>query len=510
MGYGAAVRAPASYRDLCRRLAEITDLVSAARVLVWDQRTVMPPAGASARAEALATLTRLAHSLLVSSDTGRLLDALAPWAESLPADSDAASLVRMTRRDYEKERQVPAELRAEMARAAALAIPVWEEARRRSDWALFQPHLATALELRRRYVECRQPAGEAYDVLLDDYEPGMTAAEARAVLAALKAGLLPLVGEVAARGDVVDDSFLRGPFPIDAQRRVELALLQALGFDERVFRLDESEHPFACRAGPDDIRLTTRRQEDRLTSLFACMHELGHGLYEYGVDRALARTPLGRGASYGLHESQSRLWENLVGRSRPFWQRFFPLLREAFPQALAGVDAERFYRGINAVRPSLIRVHADEATYGLHIILRFELEQDLLEGRLAVDEVPEAWSAKMKEYLGLEVPDAAHGPLQDVHWAGGQIGYFPTYALGTIMAAQIWERLRVDLPDLDEAIAAGELRPLREWLREKVHRHGRKYLPGELLRRVTGSGVDPVPLLRYLRHKLGEIYDLPS
>jgi len=499
-----------AYEELRRRLAEIADLSSAASVLIWDQRTMMPPAGAPARAEQLATLSRLAHEMLVSDEVGRLLHELTPWAASLDPDSDEAALVRVTRRDYDKARRVPATLRAEMARAAALATPAWEEARRRSDWLLFQPHLERAVELRLRYIDCFPETEDPYDVLLDDYEPGTTTAEVREVFARLRAGLVPLVAEVTERAHAVDERPLRGRFPVEAQKRVEREILAALGFDERSFRLDETEHPFAIRVGAEDIRLTTRHQEDSLGSLFACLHELGHGLYEYGIDRSLERTPLARGASLGLHESQSRLWENLVGRSRPFWQRFFPLLRRSFPEQLAGVDVEGFYRAVNAVRPSLIRIHADEATYCLHVILRFELEQELIGGRLAPAEVPGAWDAKVREYLGLEVPDVAQGALQDVHWASGAFGYFPTYALGTIVAAQLWERLRADVPDLDAAMAAGELGALREWLREKVHRHGRKYLPGELLRRVTGSAIDPEPFLRYLRSKLGEIYGLAA
>ncbi len=499
-----------AYEELRRRLAEIADLVGAARLLTWDQRTMMPPAGAPARAEQLATLSRLAHEMLVSDEVGRLLERLAPWAESLDPDRDEAALVRVTRRDYEKARSVPSALRAEMARAAALATPAWEEARRRSDWLLFQPHLERALELRRRYIACFPPAAEDYDVLLDDYEPGMTTAQVRAVFDQLKAGLLPLLAQVAERAEVVDERPLQGRFPLAAQRRVEREILRAVGLDERAFRLDETEHPFAIRIGPEDIRLTTRHQEESLGSLFACLHELGHGLYEYGIDRSLERTPLARGASLGLHESQSRLWENLVGRSRPFWRRFFPLLRRAFSEQLRGVDAEGFYRAVNAVRPSLIRIHADEATYSLHVILRFELEQELVSGRLRPADVPEAWNAKVRDYLGLEVPDAARGALQDVHWASGSFGYFPTYVLGTIMAAQLWERLCRDLSDVEAAVAAGDLQPLREWLREKVHRHGRKYLPGELLRRVTGSDIDPQPFLRYLWSKLGEIYGLTA
>jgi carboxypeptidase Taq len=490
------------------RLAEVVDLAGAAMVLVWDHRTMMPRAGTAARAEQLGTITRIAHEMFTSPEVGRLLDELEPWAETLDRDSTEASLVRRARRDYDKQVRVPSSLRAEMSRQSAIATPVWEEARERSDWSMFRPHLETALELRRRYVDCFDPADADYDILLDDYEPGMRTAEVRAVFDELKAGLVPLIAEIGERADAVDDSCLRGDFPIDAQERVEGAILAAFGFTADSWRMDETVHPFASRSGPDDIRLTTRHHEDNLHSIFSSMHEFGHGLYEHGTDRELARTPLGRGASLGLHESQSRMWENLVGRSRPFWQRYFPLVQEAFPKQFAAVDAEGFYRAVNGVRPSLIRIDSDEATYNLHIVLRFELEQEMITGRLAAADVPEAWDAKMAEYLGVEVPDVADGALQDTHWASGSIGYFPTYALGNIVSAQLWERITEDIPDIYEQIGRAEFAPLREWLREHVHRHGRKYLPGELLERVTGSGLDSQPLLRYLRDKLGEIYEL--
>jgi carboxypeptidase Taq len=499
-----------AYEELSGRLAEINDLGNAAMVLAWDHRTMMPRNGAAARAEQLGTITRVAHEMFTAPEVGKLLDELEPWAESLDYDSMEASLVRVARHDYEKAVRVPAELRAEMSRAGAIAVPVWDEARKTSDWAKFEPYLATAIELRRRYVDCFEPADEDYDILLDDYEPGMKTAEVRAVFDELKTGLVPLIAEIADKADAVDASCLNGDFPIDAQKRVENEILAAFGFTADSWRLDETVHPFASRSGPDDIRLTTRHHEDSLSSIFASMHEFGHGLYEYGVDRALARTLLQRGTSLAFHESQSRMWENLVGRSRPFWQHYFGLVKEAFPERLGAVDAEGFYRAANAVRPSLIRIEADEATYNLHIILRFELEQEMITGRLVAADVPEAWDAKMKEYLGIDVPDVADGALQDTHWAAGSIGYFSTYALGNIVSAQLWERISADIPDVYEQIGRAEFGPLRDWLREHVHRHGRKFMPKELLERVTGSSLDPQPLLGYLRAKLGEIYGLAT
>ncbi len=500
--------APKAYEELTQRLAEVSDLSATAMLLAWDQRTMMPPRGAPARADQLATLARLAHERFVSPDVGRLLDELEPWAESLDYDSVEASLLRCVRRGYDKDVRVPPALQAEMSRAGALAQPEWERARAESDFRRFLPHLERAIELKREYVACFEPAAEDYDHLLDDYEPGMTTSEVRAVFDELKAGLVPLIAAIAERAGAVDDSFLVGDFPVETQKRVEQTILGSFGFTAEEWRLDETVHPFASRGGPNDIRLTTRHHPDRLHSLFACMHEFGHGLYEHGVDDSLYRTPLYRGASLGIHESQSRMWENLVGRSRPFWRAFYPVVEEAFPEALDGVDAEAFYRAANKVEPSLIRIEADEATYNLHIVLRFELEQDLLSGKLAPADVPEAWDAKMLEYLGVDVPDVADGCLQDTHWATGAFGYFPTYALGNIVAAQLWQRIRADLPDVEEQIARRQFAPLADWLREHVHRHGRKYLPSELLQRVVGGPIDPQPLIAYLREKLGDIYGL--
>ncbi len=497
-----------AFEELKGHLAQVYDLGRAARLLSWDQQTMMPSGGAAARAEALATLGRLAHERFTSNEVGELLDRLRPYEESLPSDSDEASLIRVVRRDWTKARKVPAELRADIIRAASTGQQAWLQARAASDFPAFLPYLERNVELKRRYVECFEPAGEAYDVLLDDYEEGTTTAEVRAVFARLKEGLLPLIAAVGERADAVDGAVLRGPFPPDRQREVVLGIIRRFGFEDSAWRLDVAPHPFATSFSPGDIRVTTRYGENDLGSVFAAMHECGHGLYEHGVDRALERTPLCSGVSLGLHESQSRLWENLVGRSRPFWRRFFPELRTAFPEALGGVDEDAFYRSVNRVEPSLIRVEADETTYSLHVILRFELEQELVNGTIDLRDLPEAWNAKTKEYLGIDVPDDARGVLQDIHWAGGTLGYFPTYSLGSVMSVQIWEAAKRSIPDLEEQFEAGEFAALREWLREHLHRHGRKFTPKETLARVAGGPIDPEPYLAYLRAKAGEIYGL--
>jgi carboxypeptidase Taq len=496
------------YEELRRLLAEVIDLSRVAGLAAWDQRTKMPPAAAPVRAEQLGTITRITHERFVSDEIGRLLEELRDYEESLDRDSDEASLIRVTRRDYEKLSRVPPALRAEMSRAAATGQTVWERARRESDFESFLPCLERNLELQREYVACFEQADEDYDILLDDYEPGMKTAEVRSVFADLKAQLVPLIEEVTSRNGAIDDSVLDGPWPIEGQRRFERLVLDAFGYDEESWRMDETTHPFATGFAIADIRLTTRHWEENLTSVFASMHEFGHGLYERQVDPALERTPLARGASLGLHESQSRLWENLVGRSLPFWRRFYPELQTSFPERLASVDLETFFRAVNKMQPSRIRIYADEATYNLHIMLRFELEQDLLSGVLPAADLPEAWNAKMKEYLGVDVPDVADGALQDTHWASGSVGYFPTYSLGNIISAQIWERVLEDVPDLYEQIERGNVTALREWLGEHLHRLGRRFTPQETLERVVGSPIDAGPYLRYLRAKAAEIYGL--
>jgi carboxypeptidase Taq len=490
----------ATYDDLRRRLAEVRDLEKAQELLYWDQVVMMPANGAAVRADLRSTLGRLAHERLIDDEIGRLLEELGPWAESLPYDSDEASLVRVARRDWEKARKVPTELAAETAKVTAESEQVWAAARRDSDFAAFKPWLDRVLELRRRYVECFAPYDDPYDPLLDDFEPGMTTAEVRVVFDRLKQELIPLIAEAATESE---DGAIGGPFSIERQHELSVELIERFGFEPGAYRLDTTIHPFCANMGIEDIRLTTRYSEHELTSLFTAMHECGHGLYEYGISPSLERTPLAAGASAALHESQSRLWENVVGRSRPFWRWFFPSVQQAFPAALANVDVDAFYRSVNRVHPSFIRVDADEATYGLHIVIRFELEQELIAGTLDTADLPDAWNARVYEYLGVEVPDDRLGVLQDVHWSSGGFGYFPTYQLGNVISLQIWERAAEAIPDLEARIERGEFGELHEWLRSNVYAHGRKYMPNELLERVVGGPLDAEPYLRYLRAKFG-------
>ncbi len=494
-----------TYKELKERLAEIVDLRVAARLASWDQHVMMPPGGAAARAEQLATLSKIAHERFASDEIGRLLEALRPYEEQLPYDSDEAALIRITRRDWEKERRVPTELSAEITRAGAVAYEAWVQARRDSDFTVFLPYLRKNVELKHRYVECFEPTDELYDVLLDDFEPGMKTAEARAVLDDVRRELVPFIRELADRAEGVDDSCLYGDFPLADQEAFGREVLDRFGFKPESWRMDPTVHPFASGTCPTDIRITTRYFPDRYESLFSMMHEFGHGLYEHQVSSSIDRTPLQRGASMSLHESQSRMWENLVGRSLPFWRRFYPELRSRFAR-LADVELEEFYRAVNKVQPSLIRVEADEVTYNLHIILRFELEQEIMAGQIALEELPEVWDARMEEYLGIDVPDAARGVLQDVHWSFGGFGYFPTYSLGNVVSVQIWEKVREAIPDLDEQIEQAEFGVLRDWLRDNLHNHGRKFLPREMLQRLVGGPMDAAPYVRYLKEKLGGIY----
>jgi carboxypeptidase Taq len=484
--------------QLKERLAGVMDLYKVVRLLAWDQQTMMPPAGTGHRADQLATVQQLAHELFIDPEVGRLLDELQPLEESLDPGSDDASLIRVARRDYEKAVNVPASLRAEMARAAAEARPVWVRAKAESDFASFLPSLERIVELKLEYVDCvADGAAERYDVLLDDYESQTTTAEVRTLFGELKPPLVELIAELRERD--VDDSFLHGDFPPDRQRALALEVIDLFGHRPDSWRIDPTEHPFASGAGRDDVRITTNYHPDSLESLFSTMHEYGHGLYSHQQPQHLERLPTGQACSLGIHESQSRLWENLVGRSLPFWRLFYPRLQETYPEQFGDVDLERFHAGIHAVKPSLIRIQADEVTYGMHVMLRFELEQDIVEGRVELRDLPQRWNEKMWDYLGVEVPDDGHGVLQDVHWSGGSIGYFSTYLIGTVASVQIWQAASRDLPELEEQVGRGEFAPLRDWLGEHVHALGRKFSPQETLRRATGSSLSAQPYLDYLR-----------
>jgi carboxypeptidase Taq len=497
----------AAIDELRERLGEIHDLSRAASLLAWDERTMMPAGGAEARAETLATLARVRHEMFIDDEIGRLVDrARSEVGDAEPGESIDADLVRIVARDWEKATRVPSELRAELARASSIAENAWVEAKRNSDFAALLPHLRENVELTRRYAECFEGFPgftQVYDALLDEYEPEMSTEQMRTVLADLREGLVPLVREAAdnGAGEALDP--FRGEFPDEAQRELVAELIGELPFPEGSWRIDPTEHPFAISIALGDVRLTTRYDEGNLAmALFSAMHEAGHGLYESGVDPELRRTPLAKPRSLGLHESQSRLWENWVARSEPYLGRLLPRLVERFPGAFEGIDAEQLYRSANRVERSLIRIEADEVTYNLHILIRFELELEIFEEGLALEELPDAWNARYRDYLGLEVPDDAHGVLQDVHWPSGAFGYFPTYSLGNVIAGQLWEAANADLGDLPSRIGEGDLALLGEWLRERVHRHGRRLSPAEILERAGCGELSVEPLLEHLRGRV--------
>lgn len=489
-------------------LAEIADLNNAASLLGWDQQTYMPPGGAEGRGYQLSTLARLIHVRFTSDEVGKLLQELQPEAAGWNADSDDACLVKVTQRQYDKLTKVPAELVAEFARVTSVGNQAWVEARQTNQFAIFQPHLENILTLRRQYADCFAPYDHVYDPLLDDFEPGLKTAQVQAIFNALRPQQVALIRAIAGCPQV-DPSFLTLNYDEQKQWDFGVEVITRFGYDWKRGRQDKAPHPFTTGFSIDDVRITTRVDPNYMnTALFGTMHEAGHALYDLGIDHAFERTPLANGASLGVHESQSRMWENLVGRSLPFWEFFYPRLQELFPSQLGNISLPVFYAGINHVQPSLIRVEADEATYNLHIMLRLELEIALIEGSLAVKDLPEAWNARMQEYLGLTPPNDAQGVLQDIHWSIGLIGYFPTYALGNLISVQLWEVIQRDIPDLDDQMRRGEFGALLGWLVENIHRHGAKFEPQELVERVTGSTIDPAPYIRYLGDKFGQIYQL--
>ncbi|MBI3975017.1 MAG: carboxypeptidase M32 [Armatimonadetes bacterium] len=488
-------------------MAPIVDLYAAGSVLSWDQQTHMPPGGGRARAEQLATLRRLSHEMFTAPRTRELLEAAEADTARLDPDSDEAALIRMTRRDYDRATKLPAEFVAERTRAQATSVEVWRRARPANDFALFHPHLEQMVGFARRTADYLGYEDHPYDALLDLFEPQMTSREVTALFAELRERTVPLVRAIGERREVVDAAFLTHEYEEAKQEAFARAVVERFGYDFSRGGLARAPHPFATGFSRDDVRITTRFDRRYLPSaVFAIFHEAGHAMYGQGSSPTLERTSLAGGAGLGVHESQSRMWENLVGRSRPFWQHYFPRLREVFPEQLADVDAETFYRAVNRVSPSLIRVEADEVTYNLHIILRYELERALLEGTLAARDLPEAWNARMQEFLGVVPPTDADGVMQDIHWSAGQIGYFPTYTLGNVMSAQLFEAARRAHPALMDEIGRGEFGTLLGWLREQVHVHGRKFFPQDLLERATGSRLTSEPYLRYLWQKYGEIY----
>ncbi|WP_447974126.1 carboxypeptidase M32 [Nitrospira sp. Kam-Ns4a] len=506
----------ATLEPLIIRLRQIYHLSSAASLLSWDQETYMPPGGGTARAEQLATLQRLAHDQLVSPEIEALLSQWVDLATGQVLDlaediwnEPARALLREVWRDFSRAKKLPSEFVERLGRATSLAQQIWVEARRRSEFALFLPHLRTVLALKREEAGYLGYRDSPYDALLDTYEPGTSVAVLTPLFDALRARLVPLLHRIMAAPVRIEDELLYRAY--DPARQVEFGrvILTAMGYDFHRGRLDLSAHPFTTSLHPTDVRVTTRVYEKELPAcLFSCLHEGGHGLYDQGLDPEHYGTPLGEALSLGIHESQSRLWENCVGRSRPFWRGFFPLLQQAFPDQLGGIGLEQFYAAVNRVKPSLIRVEADELTYNLHIMLRFEIERGLVEDRIRVEDLPVVWNEAMRSTLGVVPEQDADGVLQDVHWSLGAIGYFPTYTLGNLYAVQFYEQAKREIPTLEAEIEAGRLTILTQWLNHKIHRWGRTFTPDHLLRRVTGQSLSPEPFLRYLEEKFGELYGL--
>ena len=492
--------------QLKERLGEVTDIGRAASVLSWDQQVNMPPGGNEARGQQLATLSKIAQEKFISDEVGRLIDDLKQ--ELNGADTDEAALVRVASRNYDKAIRVPPSFIAEQAIVTSKAFEAWMEARGKSDFSIFRPHLEKVVELVHQYISFFPAGNHPYDTLLDDYEPGMKTADVQAIFDGLRPKQVKLIKAIASKKQV-KDGFLFKKYNEKKLMDFGEQIITKFGYDWARGRQDKAPHPFETTFSVNDVRITTRYEADNpLAMLFSTMHEAGHAMYEQGVNPEYDRTPLSGGTSLAVHESQSRMWENLVGRSLPFWEHYYPLLKKSFASQLDGVSLKSFYKAINKVEPSLIRVNADEATYNLHIMLRLELEIGMVEGTIAVKDLPQIWNAKMQEYLGVTPPDDARGVLQDIHWSGGAIGYFSTYALGNLVSAQLWEKIKKDIRNLDDQIRKGDFSELLGWLRKNIHQHGQKYEPQQLVEKVTGSKISPEPYVRYLTKKYSEVYGL--
>jgi carboxypeptidase Taq len=498
-----------STKKLLERLALIGNLRRAGAVLEWDMQTYMPPGAAEARGEQMAAVVEIAHKMSTSEETGRLLEAAEQENAGSDPNGDASRLLSNARYDFDRQTKIPADLAAEMTRHSAVSQAAWQMARAENDFASFAPFLEKTFEMERQAADLYGWEVERYDALLNLFERGAKTTEVSAMFAELKPHLVELTRAIAESPRRSDAVPIRGRFPTTEQNALTLDVVQKLGYDLEHGRQDVAAHPFCTSFSRWDVRITTRFDENELgPAFYASLHEAGHGLYEQGMPADHDNDPIGDSASSGVHESQSRMWENLVGRSRAFAEFITPTLKRAFPDQLADLTVDRYYRAVNRVEPSLIRVEADEVTYNLHVLLRFELERALLEGELAVKDLPDAWNAKMKEYIGIEPPNDSDGVLQDVHWSGGLIGYFPTYSIGNVMSGQLWHAIGAQIPDLEDRIRRGGFAQLLGWLRTNVHEQGRRYLPNELIERATGEPLTARYYLEYLKAKYNDLYEL--
>ncbi|HSG25856.1 MAG TPA: carboxypeptidase M32 [Anaerolineales bacterium] len=495
-------------QELKQTMSTLSDLGHALAVMGWDQETYMPPGGLETRGNALATISKMAQEIGTDEKVGKLIEALEPWAADQDPDSDEARMIAVARRNYDQAVKVPPEMVAEQAILSSQANAAWREARQKSDYSIFEPFMEKIVDYSQRFAELFKPYDHPYDVLLDLFEPKMKTEDVKKIFADIRPKQVKLI-EAVANADQVDDSVLHKFYPKQAQLAMGEEVVKALGYDFNRGRQDAVTHPFMTNLGYGDARITYRVDENFFNSyLFAIMHEAGHALYEQGIPKSLSRTSLYGAASLAIHESQSRLWENLVGRSMPFLEWYYPKLQERFPEQTKGVSLEAFYQAINKVEPSFIRVEADEATYNLHIMLRLEIEIGLLEGTITPSELPQAWNDRFEQYLGIRPKNDAEGCLQDVHWSFGLFGYFSTYALGNLVSAQLWEKINEDIPNLDDQIRTGKFDELLGWLNKKVHAHGSKFFPQDLVQRITGSTINGDAYIKYLEEKFSGIYGL--
>lgn len=490
-----------AFRELIGKIKAYEEAVS---VLYWDMRTGAPRKGIQGRSAVVGMLSAEMFQLSVSEEMGRYLEELGAAGTLEKLDETNRRLVEETGKDYERSKKIPPELHREFVVLTSQAEAVWEEAKRKADFASFQPYLEKIVDFTRRFVALWGHEGHPYNTLLDQYEPGMTVEKLDAVFGELRSETVPLVHEIGRKGADGDDAFLKLPYDPAKQREFSLYILGEMGYDFEAGRLDESEHPFATGLNPGDVRITTRYKPDDVAfALFGTIHEGGHALYEQNIAPELEGTTLCTGASMGIHESQSRFWEIYIGSSLPFWRRYYGKLQQFFPAQLGNVSVERFVRAINRAKPSLIRIEADELTYNLHIMVRYELEKGLIGGEIRVADLPALWNEKYREYLGITPAHDGEGVLQDVHWSGGAFGYFPSYTLGNMYAAQLMSALRRAMPDLDAKLERGELLPVKAWLTEHVHRYGKLLTPAEIIKRATGEELNPTYLVRHLQEKYG-------
>lgn len=496
-----------AYDQLYQCMREVALLGSCAGVLGWDERTYMPRAGSAHRGDQLALLAGMMHDRVTDARVGELL-AEVEQSKLDPLSAEGVN-VREWRRSYDRATRLPKALVEEIARVTTVGQQVWGDAREKNDYAAFKPTLAEIVRLKKEEAAALSDGQGYYDTLLDEYEPGETSRNLKEVFKALREDLIPLVEAIGSATRKPDSSIMHRDYPEDRQASFGEMAAAAVGFDFNAGRLDVTTHPFCSGMGPGDTRITTRYDRNEFNqSFFGILHETGHGLYDQGLDTAHWGTPMGEAVSLGIHESQSRMWENFVGRSASFWHHFYPKLQEVFPETLSDVTEDAFVFAVNDVRPSTIRVEADEVTYNLHILLRFEMEMALMEDDLPVDDVPGLWNEKFEHFFGFAITDDRDGCLQDIHWSGGGIGYFPTYTLGNLYAAQFYDQAKIEVGDLDAQFSAGEFEPLRSWLTEKIYRQGMRYLPADLVREVTGEPLSHRPLVDHLTRKFSDLYGL--